>query len=163
MSCQDSKIYKMDTPKTKPPLFNLEAGLEQELMDREVIFEKYIQTRIGNAEANRIYDNGDIYKIFLGSNQNIKKDDISWEKVGTLSEKGIEKLKSISENEVQDFIKDGPHERVAQAIENINWYFYFGETILVQSQSRQWKRDPKFARKIEKAIESNFKPAFLEQ
>jgi hypothetical protein len=153
----------MNMPETMPPLFSIERGLPEETKNAKVVFEKYIQTRMGNAEANRLYANGDMYKIFLGSNQNIKTDNVSWNKVGSISEDGMEKLEKTTRKHVQAFLSEGSHERVNQAIENINWYFYFDDPIFVQSQERQWKRNPKFARKIEKVIEQNFTAAFLKE
>jgi hypothetical protein len=118
---------------------------------------------MGNAEADRLYANGDLYKIFLGSNQSIKDENISWNKVGSISDEGIQKLEKTANKHVQDFLSDGAGERIATATENINWYFYFNEPVFVQSQTRPWTRNPKFARKLDRVIENNFSPAFLNE
>lgn len=146
-------------PDTMPPLLKVQTGLNSELSEEKVVFEKYIQTRSGNAEANRLYANGDFYKIYLSSNQSLKEDNISWKKVGSISQSGIENIQEISNNSLIDFINTGPHQRVAGATENVNWYFYFDEPKFAQSQVRQWQwqwwQKPKFVDKMNKALEQN--------
>lgn len=141
-------------PDTMPPLLRVEAGLHQELEEEKVIFEKYVQTRMGNAEANRLYTNGDLYKIFLSSNQHLKKDNISWQKAGGISPAGLSEIREIAEHSLVDYINDGPPERVAKAVENVNWYFYLDEPIFVQSQLRASQGAPKFARKMDEVLEN---------
>lgn len=140
-------------PDTMPPLLRVETGLNPKLKDEKVIFEKYVQTRMGNAEANRLFANGDLYKIFLSSNQHLKRDNISWQRAGAISEAGLNEMRDISKNSLVDYINDGPPERVAKAVENVNWYFYFDEPIFVQSQLRASEGAPKFARKMNEALE----------
>ncbi|MGB1206068.1 MAG: hypothetical protein ACPG5B_10495 [Chitinophagales bacterium] len=147
----------MNMPDTMPPLFQVQAGLPPEKQSAKVVFEKYIQTRMGNAQANRLYANGDFYKIYLGSNQSLKKDSIVWKKVGTISQKGLDKIEAISKNSVVDYLSSGPHELVSMAVENVNWYFYFEHPKFVETQLRAWQwkwwQTPKFIGKTNHVLE----------
>lgn len=142
-------------PDTKPPLFQVQAGLDPALENEKVVFEKYIKTRMGNAEANKVYANGDLYKIYLGRNESIKEDGITWQKIGVLSENGLKEIQEISKNSVADYISDGPHEIVSQAPSSTKWYFYFDEPIFVRSQERAWTRSPKFVRQMDDVMEDH--------
>lgn len=165
LGCQDSKKYTINIPDannipdTMPPIFQVQTGLNPELKDAEVVFEKYVQTRMGTASATRLYANGDFYKIYLGADESLKDDNISWKKVGIISKNGLEKIQKISNNSVIDFINKGAHKKVVGAGENVNWYFYFDQPKFVQSQVRpwqwQWWRNPKFVGKMEKIIKQN--------
>jgi len=67
-SCQETLEITANIPDTKPPLFQIQTGLNPELKQDQVVFEKYTQTRIGTAVATKLYANGDYYKIYLSSN-----------------------------------------------------------------------------------------------
>ena len=157
LSCQESKTYTMTMPNSMPPLLQVQAGLPSETNELKVVFERYIQTRMNNAEANKLYANGDFYKIYLSSNQSLKKDSISWQKIGSISPKGLNVIQKISENSVVDYLNNGPHKIVSMAIENVNWYFYFEQPKFVETQVRQWQwqwwRKPKFVGEMNNALE----------
>ncbi len=142
-------------PDTKPPLFQVKTGLNPNLLEKKVVFEKYVQTRIGTAVATKLYDSGDYYKIYLSPNKNLYKDKVSWKKSGVLSQEDLKEIREISNNSVVDFINEGPHKKVSGAIENINWYFYFDQPKFVQSQLFQWQfwKTPKFVGKMNSIIQ----------
>ena len=153
--CHEPEQSTVDMPENKPPLLQVQTGLSPELEGEKIVFEKYVQTRMRNAEATRIYASGDFYRIYLSSNKSLKEDHISWEKMGVLSQGALKEIEDISTHSVADYLRKGPYKQVNQAIENVNWYFYFDNPLFVQSQLRQWRRAPKFVREMDRVLEEN--------
>lgn len=149
----------MEMPDTMPTVFQIEGGLNPELKNEKIIFEKYSESRMRTVYAARLYANGDFYKIYMGSNDSLMEDSISWRKLGVMSPAGIAKIESISNNSVIDYLNDGPIATEHDTYEWTYWYFYFDEPKYVESQSRRSKvfpwQTPKFVRRMNK-VEMQF-------
>ncbi len=142
-------------PRTKQSLFQIEKGLPPALKGEKVVFEQYLKTKMGNAEASRLYANGAFYKAYLAYNQSVIRDDIFWHNIGVISQNGIDKIEAISKHSLVDYINNGPYKRDNDALEHAYWYFYFDEAIFVKSQVRKWRDLDRFVKEIEEVMEDD--------
>lgn len=156
IACTQTILTEMKMPESKSELFQWEKGLEAEDREHKVVLEKYIETRMGNVEANRIYANGAFYQIVLGDDEEIFEEDQTWEKIGLISKEGLERMQRISKHSLMKYLRKVDKEASDNPLEEIEWYFYFDEPIYAKSQNRQFARNPKFVRKMDKTLERFF-------
>lgn len=165
-SCNEPKkiTVEMQFPDKKPAIFEIQKGLDPSLKNEKILFENLNLSPHGGSSANRVYANGDFYKIIRGRKTKLDSEYFKWNKIRVLSKNELEKIEKISNHSLVDFINAGPHELVGGLTRIIHWYFYFDQPKFIKTQKRPLysarsfkdlmsRRNPKFVRKMNRILE----------
>jgi len=148
-----------------PVLLKLERGLEEVSTDKKVLFKKHLITKMGTEVGELLFVDGDYYKVYWGRDENIKDESVKWEKSGTVSPTGIEKLKRIMARDVPKYVNKTPASSIIEPVESTNWWFkilvdskWFFNTdppISTREQQLRFGRKVSFVRKINRTISTH--------
>ncbi len=141
----------MQIPENKPPLLLHKEGLEDE--SNGLIYEKYTQYSSGRANAVKVFDNGNCYKILKGKKAEIKSDLVKWKKKGILTEQRINKIRDVLQGEAMDYIASSSQKKHDHPNSYSYHYFYEDGQHFAYTEDQRFRFTPKFVRKLEKLLE----------
>lgn len=158
-SCHEPNQIIMTIPDNKPPLLKHQKGLNPELNQEQVVFEKHINTLDGTEVAYKVYNTGDLFEINMHHSKNLYKDDIAWKKTGMINQNDLKEMERLSKTSVVDYINSGTKTESANALEDVMWYFYFDNPVFTETQLQKWQwkwwKTPSFIKKIDHILEKS--------